>query len=231
MTNFKISVTSDTVCPWCYVGHRQLQAAQDIWTKRPSNSGDTFNLRYLPYQLNPHWPRGPGAGSDKIQNYLDKFGQERAEMIYDRLRKAGNPLGIKFKFGGRTGNTRDSHRLIHLAKGYGEAVEIKTVEGLFAAYLENERDITDYETLRQVAKDAGVPDEEFQKAIVESDQGGVEVDRGLNEERLKGVAGVPKYVINGRFQVNGAREPAAYLRAFEKVKAIERGEKVAEDVS
>ncbi|KAL7957885.1 hypothetical protein V8C34DRAFT_305271 [Trichoderma compactum] len=72
------------------------------------------------------------------------------------------------------GNSRDSHRLIHLAKKHGDDAELKVVDGLFAAYFENEKDNTDHDVLKGVAVGAGIPEAEFKKAIVESDEGGEE---------------------------------------------------------
>ncbi|ODA79083.1 hypothetical protein RJ55_04674 [Drechmeria coniospora] len=144
MTTFRITVTSDTVCPWCYVGRRQLQRAQQLWRQRYPDRADSFSVTYAPFQLNPTWPKGPASSKDKTQFYHEKFGPERTAMMQQRLSQFGREVGIVFKYGGRTGNTRDSHRLVHLAKRYGEEVELKTVDGLFAAYFENEKDITQY---------------------------------------------------------------------------------------
>jgi len=47
--------------------------------------------------------------------------------------------GQNFKFGGKTGNTRDSHRLIQLAKTKSPQLQTRVVEELFAAYFENEQ--------------------------------------------------------------------------------------------
>lgn len=219
MTNFKISIVSDTICPWCYVGHRKLQAAQALWLQKyPS---DTFSVRYRPYQLHPELPRG--VSRDKATVYAEKFGAERTTMIFGRLAQVGEQVGINFKFGGRIGSTRDSHRVIHLAgKLGGEALEKKTVEGMFAAYFENERDITDLDTLKAIATDAGIPEAEFQKSIVDSDEGGAEVDKAVSEARYNGVTGVPDFTIQDRFNFSGAQDSSVFVEIFEKVKDMEK---------
>lgn len=229
MTNIRINVTSDTVCPWCYVGRKQLQLAQQLWHTQHPDSGDTFTVHYAPFQLNPHWPKGPASSTDKEQYYQEKFGAARTDMIHSRLREVGKLVGIEFRFGGRTGNSRDSHRLVHLAKNYGADVEGKAIDGLFAAFFENERDITDYETLRGIATRAGIPEDAFQKAIIDSDEGGADVDKAASRARLNGVSGVPDYVVQDRFRLSGARDPTAFVRAFEKVKAMEKGEEVSDE--
>ncbi|KAM4064461.1 DSBA-like thioredoxin domain-containing protein [Hirsutella rhossiliensis] len=220
MTNFRITVTSDVACPWCYVGRRQLQQAQQLWFQKHPDSGDTFSVTYAPYQLNPGWPRGPGSSIEKQQFYDEKFGPGRIDMIHESLSKVGHQLGINFKYGGRTGNTRDSHRLIHLAKQYGPEVELKTIDGLFAAYFEHERDITTHETLQDIATQASIPVQDFKAAIVESDQGGAQVDKAVAQARSDGVSGVPDFQMQDRYRLSGANDPATFVRVFEKIKAL-----------
>jgi predicted DsbA family dithiol-disulfide isomerase len=216
MTNIKINIVSDTICPWCYVGLRKLQAAQAQWLQR--HPADTFTVRFKPFQLHPELPRGISRPKSTV--YAEKFGGDRMAMIFGHLAKVGEPLGIRFKFGGNLGSTRDSHRLIRLGgKLGGEALERKTVEALFAAYFENEKDITDMEELRVIARAAGIPDAEFDKSMAGSDEGGAEVDKDVDAARYNGVSGVPDFTIQDRFNFSGAQDPAVFLEIFEKVKA------------
>ncbi|KAK4082391.1 uncharacterized protein Triagg1_2203 [Trichoderma aggressivum f. europaeum] len=219
MTHFRIDVVSDTVCPWCYVGRKQVQRAQQIWQQRYPSSSDTFSVKYAPFQLNPDAPRGPGKSIDKQGFYVQRFGPERTAMIHERLRGVGEAIGINFRFGGRVGNSRDSHRLIHLAKRHGDETELKVVDGLFAAYFENEKDITDHDVLKEVAVGAGIPEAEFKKAIVESDEGGEEVDMSAGTARFRGISGVPDYTIQGKFKLSGAQDAMEFVNVFERVKA------------
>ncbi|KAG5662543.1 hypothetical protein KAF25_004961 [Fusarium avenaceum] len=221
MTKFKVIVTSDTVCPWCYVGRRQLQAAQRLWEQKYPNSNDSFAVSYQPFQLKPEWPTGPGKSISKEKFYNDRFGKERVAVMQKHLSGIGESLGIKFKYGGQTGNTRDSHRLVQLAKKYGEEAESKALDGLFAAYFEKNEDITSYDTLKNVAAEAGIPEDAFQKAIVDSDEGGPEVDKLVSEAQYSGVSGVPDFVLQDRFRLNGANDPSTFVSVWEKIKAAE----------
>lgn len=219
MTQFNIKIVSDTVCPWCYVGHRKLQRAQKLWLQE--NPGDSFDVTYAPYQLRPEWPRGPSGSKDKEEFYRNNFGEERTKMIHERLRAAGADVDIHFKFGGRMGNTRDSHRLVHLAQKKGKETETKVMEGLFAAYFENEKDITSFDTLKDVALSAGIAEDEFQRSIVDADHGGKEVDEAIEQVRRSGVTGVPKFYIGNAVRIDGAREPSDFLQAFQQTKSAE----------
>ncbi|KAH7111154.1 thioredoxin-like protein [Dactylonectria estremocensis] len=221
MTNFKVTVTLDTLCPWCYVGHKQLQLAEQLWKHTHPHSDDTFLVRYQSIQLQPIGPKGPASSVSKEQFFAERFGKERSETIHEYIKNVGKAVGIDFKFGGRTGNSWDSHRLIHLAKKYGEEVEGKVLDGVFAAHFEQERDITQYSTLERIAIEAGIPVDDFRKAIIDSDIGGLEVDQATNQSRLNGVASVPDYVIQDRYQLRGANDVGGFIRVFERVKAEE----------
>lgn len=62
-------------------------------------------MTWYPFYLNPDAPKS----IDKQQYYKSKFGEERTAAMFERLGALGKSEGIDFKFGGRTGNTRDSH--------------------------------------------------------------------------------------------------------------------------
>lgn len=136
------------------------------------------------------------------------------------MKDVGKSVGIDFKFGGKTGNTRDSHRLIQLGKIKGEGVQTKVVEALFAAYFENEQDITQKDVLLEAAVKAGLSKGETEKWLA-GDDGGEEVDAEVGEAQGRGISGVPHFTINKRFEIEGAQDSAAFLQLFERILKME----------
>jgi predicted DsbA family dithiol-disulfide isomerase len=132
----------------------------------------------------------------------------------------GKSVGIDFKFGGKTGNTRDSHRLIQLGKLKGAETQTKVVEALFAAYFENEKDITQKSVLIEAATEAGIGKAEAEKWL-NGDEGGKEVDAEVGEAQREGISGVPHFTINGRFEVEGAQDSSAFVQLFERLVKME----------
>jgi len=217
MTQFNIEIVSDTVCPWCYIGKKKLETAIAQYKERHPGSNDTFSTTWKPYYLNPDSPK---TGMDKAILYKAKFGEERAAQIFNRVTQAGAEVGIKFKFGGRTGNTRNSHRLVQLGKSKSPEVQMRVVEELFEAYFEKEQDITSLEVLKTAGVSAGLDEEEVEEWL-KTDKGGKQVDEEVMEARMERITGVPNYTINGRYEVGGAQDPQVFLSLFEKIKAQE----------
>lgn len=216
MAKFSIEIVSDNVCPWCYIGKNKLEMAINKYQARHGNE-DTFSTTFMPFYLNPDAPQ---TGIDKASYYSQKFGAERTAMIFSRLSEVGRSVNINFKFGGKTGNTRNSHRLVQLGKTKSPAMQTKVVEALFAAYFENEQDITSMDVLKQAGVTAGLDATEVEDWLA-SDRGGKEVDEEVLRATRQHITGVPNFTINGQYEVGGAQDPEVFLELFEKIKANE----------
>lgn len=238
MTVFRIDIISDTVCPWCYIGARKLSRAIALYQKRhgaadagagssSASAGagqDTFAINWLPYQLNPRFPAG--TSEDKREHFSSRYGAGRLAQMEQIMGAAGREVGITFRFGGRTGNTRDSHRLIELAKQKGKgngdgdgdgSVQDQVVEQLFKAYFEDEKDITDHAILVEVAVKAGIDAAEARDWL-ESGKGGDTVDREIQHAFKAGITGVPHFTVQGKYRLGGAQDPEDFVELFESVK-------------
>ena len=108
------------------------------------------------------------------------------------LARVGKQVGIDFGFAGKTGNTRDSHRLIQLAKTKGEDMQTKVVEQLFNSYFEENEDITDREILIARGIKAGLDKSEVTDWM-QSEKGGPEVDKEVIQANRKFIGGVPNF--------------------------------------
>ncbi|CAI7620438.1 unnamed protein product [Penicillium glandicola] len=230
MTNFQIQIISDTVCPWCYVGYRRLSRA--ITAHQATYPADTFSLHWKAFYLNPAAAEYPGV--NKAQMYTQKFGSERMGAIFARLSAVGEGEGIHFNFGGNTGLTRDSHRLLWFA-GQREAevasneanggvvggLQTRVAEQLFRAYFEEEKNITDLKVLVEAGVGAGL-DRESVKKMLDEDVGAQEVDLEAKTAARRLVSGVPYISVQGKYHVEGADEPEVFMKIFEKVKAEQK---------
>ena len=104
-------------------------------------------------------------------------------------------------------------------------MQTRVIEELFAAYFENEKDITSHQTLLEAAEKAGL-DKSEAKEWLESDKGGAEVDKEVQDAYAQNIHGVPNFTINGKYEVGGAQEPEAFVQLFERLKRQD-GESIA----
>jgi predicted DsbA family dithiol-disulfide isomerase len=218
-TRITVDIVSDAICPWCFIGKRRFEQAmaaapQDV----------EILVAWRPYQLNPEMPP---EGMDRKAYLSAKFGGDaKADTIYERVRAAGASVGIDFNFAGipRTPNTIDAHRLIGMAGRAGRQDAV--VEGLFRAYFLEGRDISDRDVLASVAGAAGLEE----KTIRDYLAGREDVERVVNEDnvaRRMGIQGVPCFILNRKYAISGAQEPAVFLEAVELIKREAAGEAVA----
>jgi predicted DsbA family dithiol-disulfide isomerase len=217
-TRITVDIVSDAICPWCFIGKRRFeqalaQAPQDV----------EVLVAWRPYQLNPDMPP---EGMDRKSYLSTKFGGDaRADEIYQRVREAGQTVGIDFDFKGipRTPNTIDAHRLIGVAGRAGKQDAV--VEALFRAYFLEGRDIGNRDVLAAVASAAGLEEQTIRDYLARSD----DVDRVGNEDamaRRMGIQGVPCFILNRKYAISGAQEPAVFLEAIEMLKREAAGEAI-----
>ena len=93
--------------------------------------------------------------------------------------------------------------------------------GLLNRYFEQEVDITTLDTLVEVGVEAGLGSAEEVKKYLESGDDAKLVDQEAEEERDKGISGVPHYEIQGLWEVSGAQEPRAFEQLFKRWKDME----------
>lgn len=157
---------------------------------------------------------------------LQRFGPG-FEVMQQRLHAAGRRDGINFSTGSRVGNTRDSHRLVELARAKGAAAENRVVAELFRSYFEQDGDITSHDMLVAAAARAGL-DEAEARAWLAGDHGGAEVDAQVARANARNVHGVPQFTIQDQVVVDGAQDPEAFIRAFVAVKEGKAGDDAGE---
>src|SRR5207302_3339284 len=173
-------------------------------------------VQWHPFQLNPHMPK---EGMNRKEYRTAKFGSwERSLGLDAQVTAAGQGEGITFAFDKivRTPNTLDAHRLIWLADQ--EGVQDAVMEAVFRAYFTEGQDISRAAVLFDVVAEAGL-DRNRAEAVLSSDEGLAAIQAAEEQGRRAGVQGVPYFLINGTLALSGAREPSAFLDAFEQAGA------------
>ena len=88
-THIKIDIISDTMCPWCWVGKRNLEEALRC------NPNVTADVTWFPYFLDRNLPE---TGKRVRDYYRDNYGDAMAgERMKPALVQAGKKCGIDFE--------------------------------------------------------------------------------------------------------------------------------------
>ncbi|PGH11584.1 hypothetical protein AJ80_07054 [Polytolypa hystricis UAMH7299] len=190
MVNFDIRIVSDTVCPWCYIGKKRLEKGIQLYR---STHSDTASNDTFSITWLPFYlnPSAPLTSVDKQEYFVSRFGAERARMITDRI-------------------TQVDERSRYADARCGRVIALS---------FENEGDITSLDELRGAGVRAGLDEGEVREWL-ESEKGGAEVDAEVLQAKREFVSGVPNFSIQGKFHIEGADSPEAFVEAFEKARGL-----------
>jgi predicted DsbA family dithiol-disulfide isomerase len=207
-----ITVYSDVICPWCYVGKRRLEVA--LAGAGPSVAGH-MSFSWRPFELNPDMP---AEGMERRSYRAAKFGEARSAELDLKMAETGRELGIAFAFDRmqRTPNTRLAHRLIWEAGRQGRQEAM--VERLFHGYFEEGLDIGATDTLRSFADECGLDAKGVQQAL--TGEGSLNAVTKLEQEGYSmGIKGVPFFLLLNKYGVSGAQPPEFWRDALPKIAA------------
>lgn len=214
----RLEIVSDAICPWCWIGKAHLDRALAILAAE----GLTFDIGWLPFQLNPDMPAG---GVDRRAYRTEKFGSwERSRELDAQVADAGRAAGLDFRHDlmTRTPNTVEAHRLIRLAGPAG--LQHAVAERLFRAYFQEGEDIGDRATLARLGAEAGMGE----AALALFAEGGAAraevVSESLGLARA-GISGVPSFLLDRHLLFSGAMPAERMAASFRRAVAIlRRGE-------
>jgi predicted DsbA family dithiol-disulfide isomerase len=208
-TSMQVDIWSDVVCPWCYLGKRRFERALDELGHRAD-----VQVVYRSFELDPTVPAG--VTKPTVEVLADKYGMtpERAAQAQGEMAERAAADGLTFRLGNlRSGNTRDAHRLIQLAKDRGRQPEL--VERLYRAYFTDEDSIFDHAALIRLAKDAGLEPEEAASVLAgDAYTDHVDTDEAMAE--ALGATGVPLFVIDRKYGISGAQPTDLIAQVLER---------------
>ena len=207
----RVEIWSDVMCPFCYLGKRNFEAALERFAQR-----DEVDVAWRSFQLAPHLPRDLEGD---VHDYLAaKYGggREQAKAMNARMAAVAAEAGLTYNFDTAVlGNTFDAHRLVHMARDAG--LEDAAVERVFKAYFTDSLAVADHEVLAQLGADVGLAADAV-RAMLAGDRYAAEVQAEADEALALGIQGVPCFVIDRRYAVSGAQPPELILQALERAR-------------
>lgn len=200
MKTVNVTIVSDLMCPWCYVGLRKLQQASRIANVQPQ-------ITWKPYMLRPGMP----------EDGLPKGGSP-ASRVPQRLRQAGASVGIRFTgLTDRTPHTELFHAtMAAILDERGADPQTAFQEEIFDLYF-TRGVFPDEAALQQAAEKVGVADT-VHKLYGDKErllQMRSQVRREAQQASMSGISGVPFFYFNDEPTFSGAVDVDTFVKCLE----------------
>ncbi|MEO6153284.1 MAG: DsbA family oxidoreductase [Croceibacterium sp.] len=219
MKTLSVEVWSDVMCPWCAVGWTQFAKAAD----QLAREGIVIEARFMPFELNPD---APAEGKDQATHLAEVYGRSpedvaaMREQMHATAARAGFPMdytGAGEAPAAMMWNTFQAHELLRWAlAAHGPAAQVRFKIALLKAHFQQRRDVGDREVLLDIAEAEGFERGEARQAL---DEEALAIATRLEEQRGRemGIASVPSFVVEGKYLIQGAREPGDYARMLRQI--------------
>ncbi|HEY9049903.1 MAG TPA: DsbA family protein [Gammaproteobacteria bacterium] len=145
----KISVITDYICPFCFIGHKRLDRLRDEYD---------LKINWCFVEIHPETPAK--GQSVALLNYSKDYWSALMQNL-DRLAREEN---IQLAEHTMTTNSRQALLLAEASKSLGAEFFYPLHERLFEAYFVEAQNIGDEAVLRQIAADCLIPDNIVEQA-------------------------------------------------------------------
>ncbi len=198
-----IEIWSDVVCPWCYIGKRNLEVALAGF------DGD-IEIKHRAFQLDPR----ANVTRSSFDALGEKYGVTQVDAMLERVSKVAAEAGLAFRLKETmTGNTLDAHRLLLWAQSRGDAQSL--LAAMYKAYFEDAKPLFTASDLLAVAVSIGYQPDDVM-ALLGGDSFANEVETDQVAAARLGANGVPFFVIDSRYGISGAQPIETFARALAK---------------
>jgi protein disulfide-isomerase len=206
----KIEIWSDIMCPFCYIGKRQLESAL---TEFPNNE---FEIEWKSFQLDPTIT--PQSGKDVFTFLAERKGisVEESKEMHKGVTERAKSVGLDYNFDKAIiSNSLEAHRIIQFAKTKNLGNEMEEI--FFKAYFTEGRDLNDGPTLIELAVKSGLDQIQVLEVLKDENLFLDNVKNDISEAQQIGVQGVPFFVFDRKYAVSGAQPVEAFVNTIKEV--------------
>ncbi len=182
LPELKITVFSDYICPFCYLGHHRLMRLNDSYDLK-------INWCFL--EIHPE----TSTDGEPVDN-LD-YPSEQWQKMLDNLERIAHEENIPFAKLTFITNSKDALLLSETTKQCGREIFYDLHEKLFHAYFVEGENIGDRKCLRKIAKACYVPEEVIETAWSDSKYQKRLTDN-FNTARQYNIQSVPSFVLGDK---------------------------------
>jgi protein disulfide-isomerase len=206
----KIEIWSDIMCPFCYIGKRQLESAL---TEFPNNE---FEIEWKSFQLDPTIT--PQSSKDVFTFLAERKGisVEESKEMHKGVTERAKSVGLDYNFDKAIiSNSLEAHRIIQFAKTKNLGNEMEEI--FFKAYFTEGRDLNDGPTLIELAVKSGLDQIQVLEVLKDENLFLDNVKNDISEAQQIGVQGVPFFVFDRKYAVSGAQPVEAFVNTIKEV--------------
>jgi predicted DsbA family dithiol-disulfide isomerase len=182
LPELKVTVFSDYICPFCYIGHHRLKRLRDEYDLK-------INWCFL--EIHPE----TSAEGEPVASL--EYPSEQWSQMMQNLEAVAREEGIALAEHTFTTNSRDALLLAEAAKEQGSEKFYALHEKLFSAFFVDGKNIGDRNILRGLAADCGI-DEEVVELAWQDDKYQQRISTNYHEARHHEIQAVPSYIFGAR---------------------------------
>ena len=201
LPELKITVYSDYICPFCYVGHHRLQRLNDSYNLK-------INWCFL--EIHPE----TSADGEPIES-LD-YPSEQWQKMLENLQRIAKEENIPLSKLSFITNSKDALLLSESAKQCGREIFYRLHEELFKAYFVDSKNIGNRNILREIAISCGI-DNKLIDAAWQQEKYPRRLLENFNSARKHEVQSVPSFVFGDRVLTGVVAESTFRHAAVEAV--------------
>lgn len=206
----KITIWSDFVCPFCFIGQANLDNALKTFEHK-----DEVEIEYKSFQLMPDAEYTPGETYAETFAKMKGIPEERAKGMFGQVTETAEQAGVEINYEtAKLTNTLDAHRVFQYAKEQGKGTEF--FKALYDAHFTNGEVLNDEDTLARLSESIGLNGDTVRE-IANSDQYNQDVNVDISQASNLGIQGVPFFLVNDKYSISGAQPVELFQEALEKI--------------
>ncbi|WP_297887573.1 DsbA family protein [uncultured Halorubrum sp.] len=200
-----ITVYSDYVCPFCYLGRQSLSQYQ-------ASRDEELAIDWRPFDLRSQKRRPDGTIDHSVDDGKD---DEYFEQAKQNVRRLADDYGVEMDLdiAADVDSLPAQIASYYLREHHDYETWLAFDEAVFAALWEDGEDIGDADLLAELAADAGAEADEVRSALDDETLRETVRDR-FTEAQREGITGVPTFAYDG-YAARGAVPPEQLERLVE----------------
>lgn len=206
----KIEIWSDYVCPFCYIGKRELERAL-----KETGLEDKVEVSMKAYELDPS---ASSTENPPVKETLMKnkgLAEDEVENMFMGVTQRAKEVGLDYDFSKMTNaNTKKAHQVAKFAEAQGIGAEVS--EALLQAHFLENRSLNEETVLLDVAEQQGLDRKQVAEALTQQTYLGP-VNLDIQEARELGIRGVPFFVIERQYAISGAQPQDLFQKTLKDV--------------